>query len=52
MDLNELVKEKVEPDYIDGHVDAEAVKVAKRKKVFLPQINKGVAEMKVINNKF
>ena len=46
MDLLDLVKDNVEPQYVDGHVDVEDVKVSKRTKVFLEQVHKGVLETK------
>ena len=48
MDLLAIVKDHVEPRYLDGHQDKEEVKVTKRVKIFHKQIEKGVREMKVM----
>ena len=47
MDMLEVVRDKVEPDYKSGEVDASESRVVKRTKVFNQQIMKGVADMKV-----
>ena len=48
MDLLAIVKDHVEPRYLDGHQDKEDIKVTKRIKIFHKQIEKGVQEMKMI----
>ena len=50
MDLLDIVKDKVEPDYVNGQKDKGEERVAKRTKVFLQQVQKGVVEMQVIKS--
>ena len=47
MDLLPIVKEKVEPTYMESKQDKEDTRVSKVKKVFADQAEKGVQEMKV-----
>ena len=47
MDLLTLVAEKVEPKYIDGHIDKEELRVAKKVKIFQQQVDKGIMEIQV-----
>ena len=47
MDLLDIVREKVEPGYIDCHRDEEETRVQKRMKIFSLQAQKGVLEMQV-----
>ena len=48
MDLLEMIKDKVEPDFIGGAVDKSETRVQKRIKVFSEQVRKGVTDMQVI----
>ena len=50
MDFLDVVKDKIEPQYIDGSKDVEETKVSKRKKIFSKQVRKGVSEMQVSLN--
>ena len=47
MDVNDLVKGKIEPKYMDDNVDKAEVKVRKNKMIFRKQVHKGVQESQV-----
>ena len=51
MNMGDLIKDKVEPGYIDGHVDKEDERVSKRVRVLDKQIERGFQEMQVRKSK-
>ena len=45
MNLLDIIEDKIEPNYIGGHVDKSEKRVEKREKVFAEQVYKAVSDM-------